>query len=371
MQKKIGLLTALLAAQLILALGLGLGRPAVNAAQPSTPLLALGDQPVDRLEIQGPDKQTLLLQKTAGRWVLPDSAGFPADKSKVERLLGELKALKRGLAVATTAGAQQRFKVSDDDFERKLVLAQGDKTLATVYFGTSPGLRQVHARSARDSAVYTTGFGLYEAPLGADAWEDKTLLRVPADDIRRIEVAVLALSPLQPPHAAAAKKTAQGAAGPPPWSATGLDDGEVVDQAHAADLVQQVSQLTFASVLGTRADPAYGLEQPALTLELTLKDGKREQIRLGRREKQNDYVLQVSSRPEYFRLTSAAGAALIKSAQRNQLVTSAKTSVAAKTPSADAKAAATKPPAASASPPPAVSAGAVRSAPPSAAGGAS
>ena len=65
-------------------------------------------------------------------------------------------------------------------------LEQGDSTVATLYFGTSPGLRQVHARSKTDKAVYTTNFATYEAPVKAADWEDKHVLELPRDKISAI-----------------------------------------------------------------------------------------------------------------------------------------------------------------------------------------
>lgn len=68
---------------------------------------------------------------------------------------------------------------------------------------------------------------------------------------------------------------------------------------------------------------AYGLESPALVLNVQRQGGEAVEYRLGKRETENDYVLKASSRPEYFRLPGYAGEALIKAAKREQLVAAA------------------------------------------------
>jgi len=189
MQRTIGVLVFLLAAQLILAAAMSFTGPSLKAQRPDTPLLDLHGQAVDRLTIEGSDHKQVVLARQGKAWVLPESDDFPADAAKVDALLERLKGLQRGLAVGATASAQRRFKVSDNDFERRLTLAANDKTLGTLYLGTSPGLRQVHARTAADDAVYTTGFAtrvtrrLQARGLG---WT-RASLRVPQDRIASIE----------------------------------------------------------------------------------------------------------------------------------------------------------------------------------------
>jgi len=322
MQKTIGMLAVLLAAQLVLAVGMSYTGPSLAMHRPDTPLLDLGDRTVDRITIAAPDDQQVVLARQGDGWVLPGTGDFPADTARVNRLLEELKGLQRGLPVATTKGALKRFRVSDDDFERRVILARGDEALATLYFGTSPGMRRVNARTGGDAAVYTTEFGVYDAPVKPEDWEDKDVLKIPPGEIGMIGLADLSLSrsPESPP-AEAAGGARQPKPESKPWTGEGLTEGESVEQANADALAKQLAGLTVASVLGTGAKPGYGLEQPALSLRVQRKGGETIEYRIGRRETENDYVLKVSSRPEYFRLPAYTAEALIKAAARDQLAT--------------------------------------------------
>jgi len=321
MRKTIGLLSILLAAQLMLAVGMSFTGPDLAAVRPNTPLIELGGSSVDRLTIEGPDSGRVVLARTGQGWVLPDIGDFPAAKAKVEGLLDRLGGLKRGLAVATTEAAQKRFRVSDQDFERRLSLAQGDATLATLYLGTSPGMRRVHARSGEDDAVYTVEFAAYDAPVEPEDWEDKAILQIPHQDIDKISLAELELSrtpgeeTLAVSEAGDSNQSAQ-----PVWSSAALAEGEAVNQANADALAQKLAELRIGSVLGRETQPGYGLDAPQLLLSVQRKGGEAVEYRLGKREQHSDYVLKVSSRPEYFRLPAYTADALIKAARREQLV---------------------------------------------------
>ncbi len=303
LHKTLGYLALLLAAQLLLALGLQLGGPGLAAHTRDTPLLDLAGRTVDRIELADGEGASLNLRKAADGWVLPAEGDFPADADKVERLLERLQALRPGLPVATSDTARERFKVAEDAFERRIRLASGDDTLAILYLGTSPGVRRSHLRRDGDDAIYSADFASYDAPVKAAEWEDKTLLAVSREAIDAIEVAGLRLRP-------------QGDTG---WSAEGLAEGEALNLEAARSLADKLASLRIGAVLGREKQADYKLDEPALQLRLTRKGGERIDYQLGKRD--NDYVLKVSSRDEYFRLPNYTGDALVEAAGRDKLVT--------------------------------------------------
>jgi hypothetical protein len=325
MEKTIRILSIVLVAQLLLAVGMSLTGPNLVAAHPNTPLFTLGDRPVDHLTIEGPDGARVVLAKQGQGWVLPDNGVYPADRAQVDSLLSRLEGLQRGLPVATTSGALKRFKVSDESFERRVLLAHGDDTLATLYLGSSPDMHHVHARTSKDDAIYSVDFAVYEAPDKAADWEDKTVLQFPQDSLETIDVAGLTLH-----HVPAAvvdkgpnKSAANGEARPASWQIEAAGQGEVVNPAGVQDLAGKLARLRIGAVLGTGAKPEYGLEKPALTLSVTRKGGEQLEYRLGPTNKEGYAVLKSSARPEYFRLPGYTADALIKAAARTQLVQAA------------------------------------------------
>jgi len=334
MEKTIRILSIVLVAQLLLAVGMSLTGPNLAAAHPNTPLFTLGDKAVDHLTIEGLEGAHVVLAKQGQGWVLPDNGGYPADRTQVDTLLSRLEGLQRGLPVATTPGALKRFKVSDDSFERRVLLAHGDDTLATLYLGSSPGMHHVHARTGKDDAVYDVDFAVYEAPDKVEDWENKAILQFPQDSLETIDVAGLTLH--RAPAAAVDKGTdksaANGKARPAStasWQVEAAGQGEVVNPAGAQDLAGKLARLRIGAVLGAEAKPEYGLDKPALTLSVTRKGGEPLEYRLGPTGKEGYAVLKSSARPEYFRVPGYTADALIKAAARTQLVQAAPAAPAA------------------------------------------
>ena len=79
--------------------------------------------------------------------------------------------------MATTQSAAKRFEVTDSNFQKHISIFSGEDLLASVYLGTSPSFRKVHARQTDDSDIYAIEFSNYEAGTSASSWLDKELLQ--------------------------------------------------------------------------------------------------------------------------------------------------------------------------------------------------
>jgi hypothetical protein len=117
---------------------------------------------------------------------LPAYHQLPASENKVEQVLAALAGKQSGWPVATTAAGRVRFKVEDDNFEKKIVISEADKTLATLYLGTSPGYRQVHVRRAGEDEVYAVKLDGYQIASENDKWLEPSLLQL-KQKITRLE----------------------------------------------------------------------------------------------------------------------------------------------------------------------------------------
>jgi hypothetical protein len=265
----------------------------------------------------------LELVKKNGAWVLPQSFDAPAEGAKVSGLLDRLSALKRGLPIATSEGALKRFKVVDSDFERRLVLSTGDKALATVYFGSSPGLRKSDARLSPDKAVYSVDLPTYELPTDSGAWLSGELLRGDAARLAEIDVANGAAAALLSGRVQLVRTRGTDKQ-PDSWADPALTGEQHLDSAHAESLLQQIEQLHVDGVLGTAAKPEWQQDHPVLTL--TLKDEKAHEVdwTLSRPQNGDFYVLKSSSQPWFFSVSAALGEQLVDASARDALIPSAK-----------------------------------------------
>ena len=265
----------------------------------------------------------LELVRKDGAWVLPASFDAPAEGAKVSALLDRLSALKRGLPIATSEAALRRFKVEDSDFERRLVLSAGDKALATVYFGSSPGLRKSDARLSPDKAVYSVDLPTYELPTDSGAWLSGELLRGDADKLTEIDIANGAAAALVSGRVQLLRTKGTDKQ-PDSWAAPALTGEQHVDAARVESLLQQIRQMHVDSVLGTAPRPEWQQDHPVLTLQL--KDEKAHEVdwTLSRPQNGDSYVLKSSSQPWFFSISAAAGKQLTDAAARDSLIASPK-----------------------------------------------
>jgi hypothetical protein len=99
-------------------------------------------------------------------------------------VLKKIADLKTRWAITTSPSAHERFEVADDKYQRRIQLYAGKDLVATLYVGSSPGLRQSHLRADGSDAVYNGELASYELPAKAADWLDDNLLA--ARDATRI-----------------------------------------------------------------------------------------------------------------------------------------------------------------------------------------
>jgi hypothetical protein len=151
-----------------------MGRPDVR------PLASFDPGWVDALYIIDENDNEAVLVKTGGRWHLPELAGLPADTARIKGLLTAISSNEHGWAVARTAAARQRFQVANYHYRRRLTLIGQGEVLATIYLGTSPGFRKVHARNDNQDAIYSVALNTFDTPSANGAWLDRKLLQIRA-----------------------------------------------------------------------------------------------------------------------------------------------------------------------------------------------
>lgn len=220
------------------------------------PLLTLSGAEVNELRLEDGEGRTLLLKKDKERWMLPESASFPADTDRVQELIDRLAGTERGWPEATTSEAAGRFKVAPDRFERKLTLGKDGKSLAVVYFGTSPGLRKIYMRVDGDPEIQTLALPQHELEVTVDNWIDTGVLHLKPEQVARVELPGLHL-----------KRTPDGL-----QPADLRPDEEVVSERRDL-LVKQLTGLTITAILGAENKPEYGLDTPVLRYTVELEGG--------------------------------------------------------------------------------------------------
>lgn len=150
---------------------------AESAAQTLAPVAR---ESLDELRIGDESDNAVVLVKSGAQWLLPQLGNMPADAEKVEELLQGITEQRLSWPIARSSAARQRFQVADYYYQRRLSLLSGGSTQATVYLGTSPGFRKVHARNAGQDAIYSVNLNTFDVPTSSDAWLEPRLLQVRA-----------------------------------------------------------------------------------------------------------------------------------------------------------------------------------------------
>ncbi|KAA6183328.1 DUF4340 domain-containing protein [Thiohalocapsa marina] len=279
-------LLVVLALQLVLALFLSRGASMAPAATDIT-LLSFEPEQIATIRIDaGEGDASVTLTRGEAGWVLPELGDFPASGTRIDQLLDSLAALRRPLPVATSAAARTRFRVADDDFERRLTLRGKDGDIRTLIVGDSPGFRRLFARLDGEDAIYDLRLALFDLSAEADDWVSRDQLRLDRERITRV-------------------------AGPD-WTLRRDEAGnwQLQDQvkppaeAVVGDLLTTLSALSYRGVLGLEEQPAHGLETPLLTLDIELADGSGRRYRIGELEAGEDYALRVGTTGPVYRLAA-------------------------------------------------------------------
>jgi hypothetical protein len=135
---------------------------------------------IDQIRIGDGYANEAVLVKVDGLWRLSNLENLPADSKKINELLQSITPQASGWPVARSAAARRRFEVADEHYQRQLTLLSQGTKLGTLYLGTAPGFRKVHARSRDQDAIFSIPFNTFDAPAISGPWVEPTLLQVRA-----------------------------------------------------------------------------------------------------------------------------------------------------------------------------------------------
>ncbi|WP_317933099.1 DUF4340 domain-containing protein [Halioxenophilus sp. WMMB6] len=171
-------LTGVLIAQLLLAVGVYTQQAHRETTPPSGPLLTFTPDSVTEFDITGSNNQSVtIVRRPDGGWILPGLNNLPADKQLLDEALSHLAGQHEDWPVTQTASAHERFRVADNDFERRLEVKSGGDS-AVLLLGDSPAYRKVYGRLPGQDPVYSLALNSVDFPLHANRWLDKSLLAV-------------------------------------------------------------------------------------------------------------------------------------------------------------------------------------------------
>ncbi len=209
---------------------------------------------VDRLQIEGADGEVATLTRVDGSWQLPELHDLPVDASRVSKLLADLKTLKRGWPVSQRSQSQERFEVTQETFQRRVVIFHGQQELTRFFLGSTPSFGKTHLRLADETTVYSVPLSSYDVYQNDLQWLDKRLLAV--KNPTRLEGGDFVLV-----------KTGTE------WKSEPEERG-ALDQQKCQELVRQLTGLTVIEPVEDSFDPDATLKAGEFTFELARENGQ-------------------------------------------------------------------------------------------------
>jgi hypothetical protein len=281
-------LSGILALQLVLALGLTFSGSDNSPFKAGEPLLALDKVAVDSIVVDETGGSSVTLAKKDGKWVIPAMAEFPADEGQVKQLIEKVASLKKGWPVATTSEAAERFKVTRDNHDRRIVFKGGEWEVGSILVGTAPTYRQAHIRMPSSNEVYSLEFAAHDAPTRAEQWMDKGALRLQQDKVSSISVNDLLLERKEGKFAVAE-----------------LKDGETQKDMEIPPVVSAATTPGFDSVQGKGPDALAKVEPADLQVTVKREGGEPVVYKFKKEQEGGAYLFSVSTQPYLFRVAEA------------------------------------------------------------------
>ena len=156
-----------------------------SVAHKPKPILDIDWASIDKFTIEDTSGGITLI-KSNSSWSLSNQR-LPVSTASVDDFLRNLKLLKTGWPVATLRDSHKRFKVSDNQFLRRVELFRNDVSVGKLLFGSSIGLRQSNVRQINDDTVYNVKLDTLDISANVGEWFNKSLIA--ADNINMMKAA--------------------------------------------------------------------------------------------------------------------------------------------------------------------------------------
>ena len=262
----------------------------LESTAPDSAFLSFTPDSISSIIIKGPEEKELLLEKKDKGWIMPDAFSAPASQHQVESLLRKLADARQGLAVATSKGAAKRFKTTEDDFKRHVILKQGESIAGDFYLGTSGGMRNSHVRKTGQDAVFTIPMGSHEVDAEADSWLDRTLADLDKNDLKALVLGDISLTRKQEDKESI-------------WALEGADKEET-DKDAVDSLLNKVTAVSVQSVLDPATSAELFAKDPAVQFTVTKEDDSTVTYAFAKNddEKNEYFVLKMSDSDLYFKV---------------------------------------------------------------------
>jgi hypothetical protein len=220
---------------------------------------------------------------------------LPADGAKVQVFARHLAEFKPTRLVTRTRASQSRLKVSEEQFVRRIELTKRGGRTVTLFLGSSPSFKAIHARIGGESEVYLAeGITAWETDTELSSWWRNDYMDLEPSELQEVSL-VNANGSI--------KMRRDGEKG---WQLAGAAEGEKIVGELLEEFLYRIGYIPLFDYLARegRGNTPYGLEPPEARLTLDTGNEKIE-IMIGPEEEESGLrVVKSSASPFYVRVAS-------------------------------------------------------------------
>ncbi len=316
MNKIIKLLTGIFILQLFITL-MFFYSSGVMTTPPEKPLLiSFSKDEINKIILGGPGNKEVVLEKIDELWTLPNKDNFPSNQAQVNQLLNRLTETRLETKISQQNSSHDRLKVSGSVFERKVELFTKDVS-KLIYFGSSPSLRQSHARLAESNDVYVVKFSANDIDMQPNDWLKKDIFTIPNQDIQSVSFGKIVIERVSDEAKLQSSTNSQDSGddsieGKPNvlWAVNGLKNSKFSNDA-AIDLINKIADMRINGIASQKTIEDINTSKKMSQYTVTLTNNEKIIFKLAELKSEEDFLLFTSQRKGSFRLPPLAGKDLI------------------------------------------------------------
>lgn len=151
-------------------------------------LFTVDSSKVDKLEIER-NKQKIVIQKSAGAWVIASPVNYPAMNQFVNEALSSLKNYKISHIASDKPTSKEVYGFGDTSYTKITVYENGNTTGNFLVGNAGPGESQSYIKKVDGNEIYLADKLLWNNIVKLDLkdWRDKLIVTIPKGSIKSIE----------------------------------------------------------------------------------------------------------------------------------------------------------------------------------------
>ena len=239
---------------------------------------------------------TTVIKKDGDKYRVTEPANYPADEAAAKGLFEGVEKMEFGTIVTDQKAKQGEYDVADTGL--KVAVKKGDKVLADLIIGKSEGGGTMVRAAGKDDVWLMSGAARFVFDKPAADWRDKSLTTFDANNAETLEIKSKTGGTIKlkkPP------KKDGGAPGDDTWAIT--ESPVKIDKPDTTVPSGIVSTMATwkATDFADNAKPEEtGLANPALTVTVGLKDGKKITALIGNKKGDEDWYVKNADAPQVF-----------------------------------------------------------------------